>query len=116
MTRGISSFPVRAVVSKKIFISLAILSIFVISGTVASPRAYAFATGQPAAIVIGQSNFNGKNSTTPATASSILSPGQIAFDSSGDLWVADSSNGRVLEFKPPFSNGEAASTVLGSSG
>ena len=36
-----------------------------------------------------------------------------AFDGSGNLWVADAFNQRVLEYTPPFSNGMAASLELG---
>ena len=50
----------------------------------------------------------------PATTSTGLdTPNGLAFDSSGNLWVADSSNNRVLEYKAPFTTGEAASLVLG---
>ena len=39
--------------------------------------------------------------------------GGLAFDSSGNLWVSDNSNNRVLEFRPPFSMGMNASLVIG---
>ena len=95
--------------------SLAIISIFLTSAWM-TPLAYGFVNGQSASVVIGFDNFtsrSGRNSSSP-TASNLLSPDQVAFDSSGNLWVADSSNGRVLEFKAPFSSGESATTVLGS--
>ena len=101
--------------STKSIISIIVLSIFLISGILASPRAYAFASGQPAAIVIGFSNFTTNNASIPPTQTSLYSPGSIAFDPSGNLWVADASDSRVLEFKSPFSSGEAASIVLGFS-
>ena len=35
------------------------------------------------------------------------------FDENGNLWVADTSNSRVLEFVPPFMNGMSYSLELG---
>jgi len=34
-------------------------------------------------------------------------------DNSGNVWVADADNSRVLEFRPPFATGMAASVALG---
>jgi sugar lactone lactonase YvrE len=68
-------------------------------------------TGEAASIVIGQSSFTG---LSPATTSTGLdTPNGLAFDSTGNLWVVDTSNNRVLEFKAPFSTHEAASLVIG---
>jgi sugar lactone lactonase YvrE len=54
------------------------------------------------------------SSTVPATSRNGLSvPDGIVFDSFGDLWVADSWNGRVLEFQPPFGNNMNGSLVIG---
>ncbi len=50
-----------------------------------------------------------------ATDSSLNFPTEVAFDSSGNLWVADEGNNRVLEFAHPFKSGELASVVLGQS-
>ena len=47
------------------------------------------------------------------TAARLSVPVNVAVDPSGNLWVADSGNSRVLEFKAPFTNGESASVVLG---
>ncbi len=71
-----------------------------------------FSDGESASIVIGQTSFN---SMIPAntSATSLTAPNGITFDSSGDMWVSDTGNNRVLEFKVPFSTGEAASVVLG---
>jgi sugar lactone lactonase YvrE len=70
-----------------------------------------FSNGMNASLVIGQGNFI---SGAPATTNSALrGPHLIAFDASGNLWVTDSGNDRVLEFKPPFANGMAASVVIG---
>lgn len=48
-----------------------------------------------------------------ATASSLCYPRGITFDSSGNLWVADTDNYRVLEFPAPLVAGESAAIVLG---
>jgi sugar lactone lactonase YvrE len=71
----------------------------------------AFQNGQSASTVMGQSNFNSGSHGLSQSTFSI--PYNVAFDSSGNLWVADASNGRVLEFVPPLTNGEKASIVLG---
>jgi sugar lactone lactonase YvrE len=70
-----------------------------------------FTTGEAAMLVIGQTSLTGSGDSTPAGA--LFGPVGIAFDSGGNLWVVDSGNNRVLEFKSPFSNGELASLVIG---
>lgn len=82
--------------------------------------------GMAAALAIGQpdlensSECNGgpissPNFTLPPTATTLCYPAGMAFDSAGDLWIADTDNGRVLEYRPPFSTGMAASLELGVS-
>jgi len=97
--------------------SLAIIAIFLASGILgAVPRVYAFANGQNASIVIGQPNFTSKYyNSSNINQSRLSTPYDAKIDSSGNLWVVDASNSRVLEFKAPFSNGESASLVLGES-
>ncbi|MDA4137249.1 MAG: NHL repeat-containing protein [Thaumarchaeota archaeon] len=68
-------------------------------------------TGEAASLVIGQPNFT--SSVAATTATGLNSPQGIAFDSSGNLWIADLQNGRVLEYNTPFSTNEAASLVIG---
>jgi len=48
-----------------------------------------------------------------ATARTLCGPEGIAFDSEGNLWVADSGDNRVLEFVPPFFPGMAARLEVG---
>ena len=85
--------------------------LFVI-GSVLSPNIlHAFVNGQNASLVLGQSNFTSGAANT--TQNGMYSPYGASFDSSGNLWVADTQNSRVLEFSPPFSNGMNASLVLG---
>lgn len=73
-----------------------------------------FSNGMNASLVIGDANFT---STAPVLSqSSIGGVGRgtsIAFDSAGNLWVADQWFNRVLRFSPPFSSGMNASLVLG---
>lgn len=75
-----------------------------------------FLNGMNASLVLGQPNFTSSGTYTP-TQNTLCSPGDqgnaIAFDASGNLWVADESGSRVLEFKPPFLNDMNASLVIG---
>jgi sugar lactone lactonase YvrE len=70
-----------------------------------------FSTGEAASLVIGQPNLT--SNAYAATSTGLNTPTGLAFDSSGNLWVVDSSNNRILEYKAPFSTGEAASLVIG---
>lgn len=73
-----------------------------------------FSTGENASVVIGQSTFNGVAVST--TATNLSQVAACTFDSHGDLWVSDDGANRVLEYVPPFTNGKAASLVLGQTG
>ena len=64
-----------------------------------------FTNGESASVVFGQANFEGMHMGTSAN---ILSePYDVKFDNSNNLWVADTANNRVVEFKttavPEFS-------------
>lgn len=80
-----------------------------------------FTTGMSASLVIGQPDFESSQvqnvyfcfAKPSLPASRLETPASLAFDSHGDLWVADSTADRVLEFVPPFSNGMEASVVIG---
>jgi|GEM_PF-655773 sugar lactone lactonase YvrE len=74
-------------------------------------HAYAFTTGMPASLVIGQTDFVSSGFSTTQTG--LYNPVRLGFDFLGNLWVADAQNSRVLMFKPPFANGMAASFVIG---
>ena len=75
-----------------------------------------FSTGQKASVVIGQANFTAFAPSSTTTAKSLFEPLGLAFDSKGDLWVADGGDHRVLEYTAPFSIGDtAASMVIGQS-
>jgi len=72
-----------------------------------------FSTGEAASIEIGQVDMNHNTQTTGQNG--LNNPHEIAFDSSGNLWVADRTNNRVLEFLEGsgFTSDEAASLVIG---
>ncbi len=86
---------------------------------------------QPADIVIGQPNFFTsycyRTGSKPPSANGLCftngkksTPGGLAVDSLGNLFVADTQNSRVLEFPAPFqsgiSSGESAGQVFGQGG
>ena len=88
-----------------------------------------FANGAPADLVIGQSDFSSAGcnqnrvdaaGNSLAAADTLCTPGGVAVDAAGDLWVADSSNFRVLQYNAPFASGisagQSASVVLGQHG
>jgi uncharacterized protein (TIGR03437 family) len=64
--------------------------------------------GDPAAIVIGQIDFEHQVVNLPGgnplqmSDLGLSQPSGVAVDASGNLWVADSGNGRVLRFPSPF--------------
>ena len=63
--------------------------------------------GQYADIVIGQPDFLHSVSDYPnnqPSANNLSAPTGLAVDSKGNLYVADSGNGRILRFPPPFAN------------
>src|SRR5205807_10259695 len=70
-------------------------------------------TGESASLVLGQTSFT--TSTAGDTSNTFNQPTASTFDSSGNLWVSDISNNRVLEFTTPFSMNELASVVIGQS-
>ncbi len=68
-------------------------------------------TGMSASLVLGQPNLTSGGKGSGANQLNGLQ--EITFDGSGDLWVADYNNNRVVEFVPPFSDGQSASVILG---
>ena len=67
-------------------------------------------------LVIGHPDFTSNtanNGSVSATATGLNSPQGIALESSGNLYVADTLNHRVLKYNTGFSNGMAASVVIG---
>jgi sugar lactone lactonase YvrE len=73
-----------------------------------------FSNGMNASVIIGQAGF-GVAPVTGFGPTNLTAPVGISFDASGDLWVADFLANRVTEYRPPFTNGEGATLVLGQS-
>ncbi len=77
-----------------------------------------FSTGMAASLELGQpaaTAFTTRNSSDDSgeSASTLNNPESLAFDTSGNLWVSDSLDCRVLEYAPPFTNGMPAKLVIG---
>jgi len=70
-----------------------------------------FTNRMAASLVIGQSDLT--SSSNSNNQSMVTEPNAMTFDKSGNLWVADTGDNRILEFRAPFSNGESASVSLG---
>ncbi len=66
-------------------------------------------------LVLGQANFtsNTFNRGGQTTASTLYHPSGVVLDAQGNLYVSDNVNYRILRYSAPFSNGMAASLVLG---
>ena len=77
------------------------------------PSTAAMTNGAAAEAVLGQANFTANGSGLTATTLNL--PSGIAIDASGNLWVADFSNNRVLRYAnaATIASGAAASGVLG---
>lgn len=70
--------------------------------------------GEAGSLVLGQADFTGVSART--TADGISSPIGLALDASGDIWVGDGDNNRVLRYPTPLSSGLSADIVLGQAG
>ncbi len=75
-----------------------------------------FATGMSADLALGQGDFVSGAAASPPNAATLNVPYGVAIDSSGSVFVADFSNGRVLRYRAPFSMGMSADLVLGQAG
>lgn len=75
----------------------------------------AYQTNASAEAVLGQADFDEVNPADPPTAASLNGPGEMAFDSQGNLYVADYFNRRILRWNNPttISSGAAADIVIG---
>jgi sugar lactone lactonase YvrE len=78
-----------------------------------------FSTGMAASLELGQpadsafTSSGSNNNAVRPTGSTLDGPAGIVFDASGNLWVADYGNNRVLQYVAPFSNGMAAALEFG---
>jgi sugar lactone lactonase YvrE len=79
------------------------------------PSTAAMTNGAAAEAVLGQVNFYGLGTVQPPTAATLDYPGGMAIDASGNLWVADETNMRVLRYAnaATIASGAPASEVLG---
>ena len=76
---------------------------------------YDRSTGQishTADLVLGQPDFTSAGQGT--SMSQMNGPHSVRVSASGEVYVANAANGRVLVFDPPLSNGMAATRLLGS--
>lgn len=75
----------------------------------------AYQTHASAEIVLGQADFDTDGAASPPDAASLNGPGGMAFDSEGNLYVADYGNGRVLRWNNPttIGSGAPADVVIG---
>jgi uncharacterized protein (TIGR03437 family) len=73
--------------------------------------------GQPADLVIGQTDFVHTNPQGPGTTFStgLNQPTGLLVDSNGNLYVADTNNNRILRFPKPFAqqNGQQPDLYIG---
>jgi hypothetical protein len=70
-----------------------------------------FTNGMSASAVIGQTDFTSSN---PGLGPDVLDvPLMIDHDATGNPFVVDYENNRVLEFAQPITTGESASLVIG---
>ncbi len=78
------------------------------------PSSGAFANSQAADLVIGQPDFSQTGPNTGGLGpAGLWLPQGVAVDSGGNLYVADTSNHRVLEYDAPLSTGMNASRIFG---
>jgi len=80
--------------------------------------ARAWSNGQPASLVLGQTDFTTNSDTGEPSATTTQDPNGVAVDpATGKVFVADSTNNCVLRFASiaSLSNGVAAEAILGQS-
>lgn len=75
------------------------------------PTAHTAVNGASATVVIGQPNLTANSAGL--TSQNLSTPYAPRLDASGNLWVADNGNRRVLRFNAPLSTFQAASAALG---
>ncbi len=76
-----------------------------------------FTTDENASVVLGQPDFTQQqpNQGSGPADNTVSFPRGLAMDAAGNLYVADSGNCRVLQFRPPFTTNMDASLILGES-
>src|SRR5437660_713594 len=101
-------------------ITISIVAVFfgiLILSALMYPKDTGFTNGEAATIVLGQSSFTTGRSGTTATMITLINPYRLAIDTSRNVWVADNLSRRILMYPKGtgFTNGEAATIVLGQS-
>ena len=75
-----------------------------------------FASGAAADLVIGQPDFFGATPNAGGTAVGLWQPSGLAVDASGNLYIADTGNHRVVRYPRPFEQRvQASDLVIGQS-
>lgn len=75
------------------------------------PSAHTATNGASATLVIGQPNLT--SNAAGLSAQNVSAPYSARLDASGNMWVADNVNRRVLQFTAPLSTFQSASVALG---
>ncbi|HEX8441671.1 PKD domain-containing protein [Archangium sp.] len=79
--------------------------------------ALAYANGAPADKVLGQPDaYRSGCNSTGVSATSLCTPKAVEVDASGNLYVADTGNNRVLQYNAPFTTDTVADRVFGQGG
>lgn len=74
----------------------------------------AFASGDPATLVVGQPDlYSSSCNSQGISSSSLCGPRGVGVDGAGRLYVADTTNQRVLIYDSPFTSDKVADVVLG---
>src|SRR5208282_2597529 len=78
--------------------------------------------GAPASLVFGQGSagnnfttddcYDGQSGNPAVSAGGLCEPAGVAVDSSGNLWVADAGNNRVLEYANPLGTGNVTADLV----
>ena len=89
-------------------ITIFVLAILILPIT----NVFAFFNGEAATVVVGQGTFT--TGTAGTTATTINGPETSAFDSAGNLWVADELNNRVLKYSATISLVTGQVSIVGN--
>lgn len=80
------------------------------------PNVLAFTKGDPADIVLGQKDMDGTSANeglADPTFRSLKSPWGVAVDGAGNVYVSDTGNDRVVQYRAPVTTHQAADRIYG---